>query len=138
MLLCIFCKAQCDTLPGVNIYSSEKPFDSLPSCWKDTFAVYIVYVDTTMTEGIRTIKVGNVYKNFRYRFPVNPGVKFKVGFGIKLKKDVSEMALINSNMNNLYQGFSFGKFLDEIGVPLTKNILVISAIGLHYDYGLPD
>lgn len=126
-----------DTTHGPILYAYDIPFDSLDAASKDTMRIYMVYVDTTMTDGIRTIKINGVYHNFHYRFPVHPEVKYKLGFGIKLKRDAGEIALVNQHLNT-YHEFSFGKYLDEIGMPLAAKYLVISAIGLNYQYVQPD
>lgn len=126
-----------DTTHGPILYAYDIPFDSLDAASKDTVRIYMVYVDTTMTDGVRTIKINGVYHNFYYKFPVHPEVKYKIGFGIKLKRDAGEMALVNDHQH-VYHEFSFGKYLDEIGMPLAAKYLVILAIGLNYQYVLPD
>lgn len=110
--------------------------DSVDAADKDTIEVFMLYVDTTMTTGSKTVKVNNVWKIMYYKFPVDPKTYWKKGFAVFLKKDASAIALPNDHTGE-FEYIGYVQYLDEIKQPVAKKYFVMYTKALHYDYGLP-
>lgn len=118
------------------IYYDGMSLDSIGPQSKDTVEVFMLYVDTTMTTGSKTVKVGNVWKIFYYKFPVDPKTYWKKGYAVMLKKDATAIALMNDNTGE-YEYIGYIAYLDEVKQPIAKKYFVMYTKALHYDYGLP-
>lgn len=120
---------------GMNLIFYDN-IDSLLPGDKDTIQVFMIYVDTTMSKGTKTIKVNGVYKLFTYYLPVDPKTYWKKGFAVLLKKDASAMALPNDHTGE-FEYVGFIQYLDEIKQPFAKKYLVMYTKAFGYDYNLP-